>query len=326
MFKVQGQGDEAHYVYLGVWPHDDAIAFARRAQSDGQPGQRHRRADPGGSRDAPQPTPSPARVGGRRSERRRACLAPRRPGASAEADLVDELGLDDGAGRAGPGRDARRTSSSTSPSDAVEWQGIGARRAGERRVGRRGEGVADARRTDEPTPTRPSTRTPDHRGAQAPGGADAVRLRRGRRGAATGDRGRATSPPGGSSCTRSSGGTPSQRYSAAPSGSPVAPAPARPWCCCTALGCCTAAIPTARIVLTTFTRTLAESMRRDLSRSTPTSCWPTSLGDPGVFVVGVDAAVSAASQDSGAGRAQGRRSERCSGQRTDRIQAATPSR
>src|SRR4051812_8162804 len=31
MFKVQGQGDEAHYIYLGVWPHDDAIAFAQRA-------------------------------------------------------------------------------------------------------------------------------------------------------------------------------------------------------------------------------------------------------------------------------------------------------
>lgn len=31
MFKVQGQGDVAHYVYLGVWPHDDAIVFAQRA-------------------------------------------------------------------------------------------------------------------------------------------------------------------------------------------------------------------------------------------------------------------------------------------------------
>lgn len=32
LFKVQGQADHAMYVYLGVWPHDDAIAFAQRAQ------------------------------------------------------------------------------------------------------------------------------------------------------------------------------------------------------------------------------------------------------------------------------------------------------
>src|SRR5688500_12910394 len=32
LFKVQGQGDSAHYVYLGVLPHDDAISFARKAR------------------------------------------------------------------------------------------------------------------------------------------------------------------------------------------------------------------------------------------------------------------------------------------------------
>src|SRR3954453_11630240 len=32
LFKVQGQGDSAHYVYLGVLPHDDAITFARKAR------------------------------------------------------------------------------------------------------------------------------------------------------------------------------------------------------------------------------------------------------------------------------------------------------
>ena len=32
MFKVQGQADEAMYVYLGVWPHDEASDFAMRAQ------------------------------------------------------------------------------------------------------------------------------------------------------------------------------------------------------------------------------------------------------------------------------------------------------
>src|SRR5690625_1810275 len=32
LFKVQGQGAEAHYVYLGILAHDDAIAFAKRAR------------------------------------------------------------------------------------------------------------------------------------------------------------------------------------------------------------------------------------------------------------------------------------------------------
>lgn len=32
LFKVQGQAQDAMYVYLGVWPHDDAISFAQRAQ------------------------------------------------------------------------------------------------------------------------------------------------------------------------------------------------------------------------------------------------------------------------------------------------------
>lgn len=32
LFKVQGGGDDAHYVYLGILPHDDAIAFAKTAR------------------------------------------------------------------------------------------------------------------------------------------------------------------------------------------------------------------------------------------------------------------------------------------------------
>lgn len=32
MFKVQGSGDEAHYIFTGVWPHDEAISIARRAR------------------------------------------------------------------------------------------------------------------------------------------------------------------------------------------------------------------------------------------------------------------------------------------------------
>jgi superfamily I DNA/RNA helicase len=32
LFKVQGQAEEAMYVYLGVWPHDEAAEFAMRAK------------------------------------------------------------------------------------------------------------------------------------------------------------------------------------------------------------------------------------------------------------------------------------------------------
>lgn len=32
LFKVQGKGQEAHYVFTGVWPHDDAIERAKKAK------------------------------------------------------------------------------------------------------------------------------------------------------------------------------------------------------------------------------------------------------------------------------------------------------
>lgn len=32
LFKVQGSGDDAHYIFTGVWPHDEAIAIAQQAR------------------------------------------------------------------------------------------------------------------------------------------------------------------------------------------------------------------------------------------------------------------------------------------------------
>ncbi|SDS78350.1 UvrD/REP helicase N-terminal domain-containing protein [Nocardioides scoriae] len=52
--------------------------------------------------------------------------------------------------------------------------------------------------------------------------------------------------------------------------------------------------PSARIVLTTFTKTLAEGMKRELRSLDPTVVLADKLGDAGVLVVGIDAAVSAA--------------------------------
>lgn len=48
--------------------------------------------------------------------------------------------------------------------------------------------------------------------------------------------------------------------------------------------------PSARIVLTTFTRNLAEALARDLRLLEPSIELATALGEPGVFVTGVDAA------------------------------------
>lgn len=46
--------------------------------------------------------------------------------------------------------------------------------------------------------------------------------------------------------------------------------------------------PNARVVLTTFTRALAENLRRDLERLDPELPFATKLGDPGILVKGVD--------------------------------------
>lgn len=46
--------------------------------------------------------------------------------------------------------------------------------------------------------------------------------------------------------------------------------------------------PEARVILTTFTRALAENLRRDLERLDPSLTFATHLGDPGVLVRGVD--------------------------------------
>jgi hypothetical protein len=77
--------------------------------------------------------------------------------------------------------------------------------------------------------------------------------------------------------------------------------------------------PSRRIVLTTFTKNLAEQMRRDLLALDPSIMVAAKLGERGVFVTGVDAAVSAAlrSVDQGA---LGGVVERVLGPRSGRIQ------
>ncbi|WP_166784106.1 3'-5' exonuclease [Cryobacterium suzukii] len=59
--------------------------------------------------------------------------------------------------------------------------------------------------------------------------------------------------------------------------------------------------PNSRIVLTTYTRALAENLRRDLERLDPDIPTSGSLGSAGVFVQGVDALVAAVRQIAGSG-------------------------
>ncbi len=50
--------------------------------------------------------------------------------------------------------------------------------------------------------------------------------------------------------------------------------------------------PQARILLTTFTKTLAEALKADLRRLDPTLALAANLGDSGVYISGIDAAIS----------------------------------
>ena len=47
LFKVQGSQDEASYVYIGTYPHDEAIDDRPQVAAQHQPPQRRRRTDPG---------------------------------------------------------------------------------------------------------------------------------------------------------------------------------------------------------------------------------------------------------------------------------------
>ncbi|MDX8145021.1 3'-5' exonuclease [Lentzea sp. BCCO 10_0061] len=79
--------------------------------------------------------------------------------------------------------------------------------------------------------------------------------------------------------------------------------------------------PQARVVLTTFNKTLADAMQRDLKILDPTLPIAEKLGDPGIFVRGVDAAARAVVQSGGSGVAPA--VEAVLGARTSQIARVT---
>ena len=318
MFKVQGQGDEAHYVYLGVWPHDDAIAFAQRASLSVNPVNGIAElilADAPKSPRAGAGEPVPAAV---------AAEAP------VEAtSLLADLGLSRGgagrragsgraAGRAGDVRDHRGRAAGRGVG-AVEWQGSALVELAS------GASVAEVKASlmldaaDETTPvdevdedTRiiSALKHPAAR-MQFSFVEDNEELRR-----AIEDEDFAAwrvflHPEQRTYATKRYNGSFRLSGGAGTGKTVVLLHRAR---------MLHQADPQARIVLTTFTKTLAESMRRDLQALDPTIVLAKSLGDPGVFVVGVDAAVSAALKTAAPGELK-EPIQRVLGQRTDRIQA-----
>lgn len=80
--------------------------------------------------------------------------------------------------------------------------------------------------------------------------------------------------------------------------------------------------PAARILLTTYTRNLAEAMKADLRRLDPNVVLAAKLGDPGIYVSGIDAAVSAVLKAHKGDLAQDL--ETVLGARSDEIGGRTP--
>ena len=106
------------------------------------------------------------------------------------------------------------------------------------------------------------------------------------------------------------------RSTTAHSGSRAAPAPGRRSCSSTGPGNLAATEPNARVVLTTYTRALADNLRRDLERLDASVPFAERLGDSGVLVRGVDAARGIRSR---AGRGGLRRSGRSRDRRGGRL-------
>lgn len=314
MFKVQGHGDEAHYVYLGVWPHDDAIAFAQRASLSVNPVNGIAElilADvPKPSQQTPEPVPVP--VEAQSPIEATSLLADLGLG---REELVNELGLDE--------RLVELAMSATTEdalldaaSGAVEWQGSALIElaSGASTIEVKASLMLDAEETsdvvDEDTRIISALKHPAAR-MQFSFVEDNEELR-----LAIEDENFAAwrvflHPEQRKYATQRYSGSFRLSGGAGTGKTVVLLHRAR---------MLHQADRQARIVLTTFTKTLAESMRRDLQALDPAIVLAKSLGEPGVFVVGVDAAVSAALKTAAPGELK-EPIQRVLGQRTDRIQA-----
>lgn len=280
LFRLQGQGPETHYVFLGVWPHDDAIKVARRVRLTVNPVNGIAEVI---ERDAVVEEPAARKVETPAPERKpdaTALLASF--GLTVEA-LVDDLGLDgDLAARAmqAGSEDALMALAA----DAVQWQGMALL---DLATGRSLQEVKDSLGIGPPPPEAPQViEALQHPAArmQFTFVEDNDELRRviedetfqaWRVFLHPEQRKYATRPYNGA--FRLSGGAGTGK-------TVVLVHRARHLA---------HQDPDARILLTTFTRTLAAALRRDLAALDPEVLLAETLGDPGVHVCSVDSAVSA---------------------------------
>ena len=277
LFKVQSSAGEPHYIFTGVWPHDEAIEHRREGSAQDQPGQRAARAADGGDRPEVQADARPRhRPAAPTSRLEGACVA----GAVAAVPGVGQRRHQPRAAhrRARPRRRTWRAvpwprppRTSCSSSRRVPSSGRASHSSSSPPAPPSSRSERASASTPWPTWSRSEDRgRPAPRRAQDPRRQDAVCLARGRRGAARRHRGRRLRRLEESSCTPSSASTsrdPLQRRLPALRWSRHrqdrgAPAPR---------AFLAKRDPQARIVLTTYTRTLADAMKRDLLSSTRTS-------------------------------------------------------
>jgi superfamily I DNA/RNA helicase len=319
LFKVQGQGDQAHYVYLGVWPHDDAISLAKRARLSVNPV--NGIAELILADEPPASSAAPTVGAGGTAEPAVAPEAEATPvliglGVT-RTDLVDELGIDgELADRALAAVDVDELLDLAA--NAVEWQGSalvdlasGESRTDVKTALQIVEGPQPAPSGDEDAEIIAGLNHPAAR-MQFAFVEDNEELRRviededfaaWRVFLHPEQRKYATQRYNGS--FRLSGGAGTGK-------TVVLLHRARNL---------HKADPNARILLTTFTKTLADMMRRDLQNLDPSITFAGKLGDPGIFVTGVDAAVSAVLRTNTA-ELKGP-IEHVLGPRSERIQART---
>ncbi len=282
LFKVQGQGASAHYVYLGVLAHDDAIAFARKARLSVNPvngiaellvAEEPPAVPVAATAPSPADEPAPSLLRGLGFD---------------EQALVDELGLDAELARVALDV-ATEDELLTLVDSAVEWQALALLDLAS------GSSLSSVRATlglDEPAVAAAESEDEELLTAlQHPAARlqfafieDDEELRR----AIEEDdfaAWRVFLHPEQRKYATSSYNGPFRLSGGAGTGKTVvllhrARHLAR-------------RNPAERILLTTYTRNLADALRADLRRLDPEVPIAAALGDPGVFVSGIDASVSA---------------------------------
>ncbi|GAA0628975.1 3'-5' exonuclease [Sporichthya brevicatena] len=289
LFKLQGHGKDAHYIYIGVWPHDEAIAIARKSRLSVNPV--NGIAELITATDGAVPAAAPARpIQAPKAEAPPSLLGSR--GFDLQS-LVEDLGIDPDLARAAlaaTSEDEMLVLAET----AVQWQGLALIDLAS------GTPLWTVKATlglDTPVEPHPEPATPEQEddaliaALQHP----AARLQFAliedneelRRALEDGDFAawRVFLHPEQRKYASQSYNGPFRLSGGAGTGKTVvlvhrARHLARQ-------------NPAARILLTTYTRTLAEAMDHALQRLDPTLPRASKLGDSGVYVTGIDAAARA---------------------------------